>query len=377
MTIIKADTFSHIKHEIPRTVPFIAFVVSSWHLDNLIAFLRLNDLQEGIAIVQPMGDIQDDSKYRLSAENFKGYEKLFSKVCFINKLDYGINVAAFIKYLFAGTKDSMYLIASHTRISARTVSRLLYLRVKFKYIFLDEGTGSYLPYKMMVLPGTRGYKYLCLKETLKQGIYLLCQPFLYRFCVDVSKFHLYRETKNHTLVCDDSISTTLRKIYTDRTYGESFNKKQDLIFILKDFRLFEERRRLEIYHYLLEYLQNTPYLIYIKKHPCDTNSDFDEFVKKYQNVVVLKTKKSAEELMPFYTPKFIIGDYTTALFSSADVFKIEAVSFIGLYLTYFKDIPDWYRKEITFFEHAFRDNEYLSFPATYDELFRELDKKCR
>jgi hypothetical protein len=59
MKIIKVANFNDIKKDIKGIIPFISFVVTSWHFDNLIAYLLLNNLRNGVVIVRPQDNIKN------------------------------------------------------------------------------------------------------------------------------------------------------------------------------------------------------------------------------------------------------------------------------------------------------------------------------
>jgi hypothetical protein len=365
--IIKAANFNVIKKDIRGAVPFISFVVTSWHFDNLIAYLLLNNLRNGVVIVRPQGNIKNKTKYRLSEENFFGYEYLFDRIYFLHSSYIKLDIYALIRYSYAVFDNTLYLIVPGTRLSIRIISSVLYLQSVVKTIIIDEGLGCYLPYENFVSYGNTNPN----RRKINNFIYLLLKDLIInRYSKKAYNFCLFHETYNGQLICNNPLSISLKSIYTDR-FHKIDKQKNETIIIYKDFGVVDFAVDLDIYSRLLDFLQHEKYLIYIKKHPNDINPDFDIFLRKYQNVRLLDNKKSAEEIVPIYTPKILIGGYTTALFSSANIFQIKSISFMMMYISR-KEVPAIIKTNISFFRTRFNSNNYLFFSLCFEELFEEM-----
>jgi hypothetical protein len=370
MKIIKADNFIQIKAELSNSVPFFAYIVTSWHLDNLIAYLLLSKLKGGVVIIRPQSNIKNDTRFRLTEDNFIDYEYLFDKVYFLNSVYIKIDIFALIIHFLSFPRKDSYLIVPDTRLSIRALSSLLYLHLSFNYILIDEGLGSYLPYENFLFYGKSSY----LKQKIKNILYLLfIKPIIKKSCNIICDFRFYN-LEQDKLICNNAISMMLNKIYTNRGNNTSRIKQYEKnILIFKDFGVVDQNIDFDIYSHVLDYLQNTAYHIYIKRHPNDMDKLFENFLIKYSNVTLLYTKKSGEELVAIYSPNIIIGGYTTVLFSSVNIFNVHAISFMKIYLT-FSNLNRTVRQNINFFISKFDNNTILMFPSGFDEFFCLVDK---
>jgi hypothetical protein len=370
MKIIKADNFIQIKTELSNSVPFFAFIVSSWHLDNLIAYLLLNKLKGGIVIIRPQSNIKDDTRFRITEDNFVEYECLFDKVYFLNSVYIKIDIFAIIIHFLSSPRKESYLIVPDTRLSIRVLSSLLYLHLSFNYILIDEGLGSYLPYENFLSYGNSSY----FKQKIKNILYLLfIKPIIKKSCNTICDFRFYNLEKDK-LICNNAVSMTLNKIYTNKDNNVSRIKQYEKnILIFKDFGVVDQNIDFDIYFRILDFFQNTAYHIYIKRHPNDMDKHFENFLSRYSNVTLLSTKKSGEKLVAIYSPNIIIGGYTTVLFSSANIFNIHAISFMRIYLA-FNSLNRTVRQNINFFINKFDNNTILMFPYDFDEFFGLIEK---
>jgi hypothetical protein len=244
---------------------------------------------------------------------------------------------------------------------------VLYLQSAVKNIIIDEGLGCYLPYENFVSYGNINPN----KRKINNFIYLLLKDLIVnRYCKGVYNFCLFHENYNGQLICNNPLSLALKSIYTDRCHKID-RQENEAIIIYKDFGVVDFAIDLDIYSRLLGFLQHEKYLIYIKKHPNDINPDFDIFLRQYQNVRLLDNKKSAEEIVSIYTPKILIGGYTTALFSSANIFQIKSISFMMMYISR-AEVPAIIKTNISFFRTRLNSNNYLFFPLYFEELFKEI-----
>jgi hypothetical protein len=370
MKIVKADSFIQIKTELSNSVPFFAYIVSSWHLDNLIAYLLLSKLKGGVVIIRPQSNIKNETRFRLTEDNFIGYEYLFDKVYFLNLAYIKIDIFAIIIHFLSFPRKNSYLIVPDTRLSIRVLSSLLYLRLSFNYILIDEGLGSYLPYENFLSYGNSSY----FKQRIKNILYLLfIKSIIKKSCNTICDSRFYNLEKDK-LICNNAISRMLNKIYMDKSNNTSRIKQfEKNILIFKDFGIVDQNIDFDIYSRVLDYLQDTAYHIYIKRHPNDTDKCFENFLSRYSNVTLLCTRKSGEELVAIYSPNIIIGGYTTVLFSSANIFNVHAISFMKIYLA-FNNLNRTVQQNINFFINKFDNNTILMFPYDFDEFFCLVDK---
>jgi hypothetical protein len=371
MIIFDAIDFKNIRSKIPTSPPFISFIITSWHFDNLIAFLLSNNLKNGIVFVRPQSNIKNQTKYRLSKENFIGYEYLFETVYFLHNPHIKLKFLSALRYFYCSFHNSIYLIVPSTRVSVRIISSLLYLKLSLNNVIIDEGLGCYLPYNNFISYGNTGR----IKRIINSFIYSILKKIIVdRYCNSIHDFCFFYSNSENKLLCNNIVSSALKSIYIKRYHEMCLNHTNDenTILILKDFNIVNADIDLIIYSNLFEYLTNKNCRIYIKKHPNDINLKFDSFVEGYSNVKLIDSGKSAEELIPIYTPKLLIGGYTTALFSSANIFEIKSISFMMIYLNY-AGVNEIIKENISFFKRKFEYNDYLTFPSSYNELFQMLN----
>jgi hypothetical protein len=259
------------------------------------------------------------------------------------------------------------------RLSIRILSLLLHLKVTFRYIILDEGIGCYLPYEMFFMYGDNNQ----LWKKINNSIYnLIVEPIIkQKICIDVSDFRLFESDKNNKLKCNAAIADTLRCIYLNRRNNENkFEEK--CIFVFKDFGVVASEEDISIYTKVFNFFVDLQYTVYVKKHPNDSDRRFDHLLDNYNNVKLITSIESGEELVAVYSPKFLLGGYTTVLFSAANIFNLHTISFMRMYLE-FEKLNPIIRNNIMFFHDKFDTNKYLFFPAGYDELSQLLIKEVR
>jgi hypothetical protein len=368
MKIIRTDNFTQIKADFSRSTPFFAYIVSSWHLDNLIAYLLLNKLKGGVVIIQPQSNIKNDTRFRLTEDKFARYEYLFNKIYFLNTAYIKIDLFSIIARCFFVKKSCAYLIVPDSRLSIRVLSSLLYLNLTFNYILIDEGLGCYLPYENFLSYGNTNH----FKQKINNIVYMLfVKPIIKKICNTVCDFRFYK-LKNDKLVCNNTISVILNNIYKDRNRSKRMENGKNIL-IFKDFGVVDTSIIAYVYSHILNYFQKTEYHIYIKRHPNDVDEQFESFLNTYNNVTLLNTEQSGEELMSIYFPMVILGGYTTVLFSSANIFNVSAISFMKIYLN-FNNIDKIVKKNIDFFIEKFTGNAVLMFPSSFEELFDLFEK---
>jgi hypothetical protein len=370
MVVDTVEKFNLIKNKISEVVPFVALITTSWHLDNLISFVMLNNLCGGVVIVQPQSNINNNTKFRLSAEQFAQYTDLFSHVYFLKDPYLKIDFIAIIKYFFYIFQNTAYLICPNTRLSIRLLSSLLHLKLSFQYVIIDEGLGCYLSYEDAWHYGKNNK----IKRKINNLLYRLSiKPLINRFCKPekISDFRLFTSYQNQ-LVCNEAVANSIRKVYDNRIYKVISKVHIDNIIIFKDFNVVDKKVDFIVYSRLLEYFQNLNYFVYIKKHPNDIDIDYDNLVKQYPNVQIINTIYSGEELISICHPQIVIGGYTTALFSSANIFKTKSISFMTIYLS-LDGIGKSLCRNIKFFSKNFSNNNYLVFPSTFENLFQNIE----
>ncbi|MDB9065977.1 hypothetical protein PN642_22005, partial [Parabacteroides distasonis] len=57
---------------------FVGFVTTTWHLDNLLAYVKMKKMKRGVLVVCSQNNIHDESKNRLSIEYIDRCGHVFS-----------------------------------------------------------------------------------------------------------------------------------------------------------------------------------------------------------------------------------------------------------------------------------------------------------
>ncbi len=319
---------------------FYALIITSWHLDNLIAYIRRNNLAPGSLFVLPQFKKDGIPVYRLTQAQIKEYKNsFFTEVIFNSDPVLPFNIKNLLSYLFIKKRNSITVI-SPGGVNYRLISIICKFRYSHKCVIIDEGIGAYLPQKDFEKIKTKSdssrFKITNYLSAIKQN---LSKLFINQI-IDEKIFQNHGQLVPRTEVCD-----SLKTLYISSVSEKNTEK---CIMLFKDFEVIEFEEIKILYKELLDMLSMTKLKIYVKKHPNDKDKNFDLLIARYSNAELINDLSSGEFLIAKYKPMCIIGGVSTVLFSAAAIFKTPTYSFMLLYKNYkgiSKDrlrIIDWY-----------------------------------
>lgn len=358
----------HFNNSLSTQTHFIAFVITTWHFDNLMSYIIRNKLKGGILVVRPQSNITNNSKYRITKEYISSFNYEFASIIFIENLPKR-EILTTLKYLFSKKTGTVMLIVPSMRPSITIISMVLFLKKNIIYISIDEGMSSYLSYKNLML--SQSGKKNILLIILKNIIYKTFSSLFIRItCKSLIDHRLFiHDAKKKILSVNPNVANLLEVIYRGRTH--SYDKVKNII-VFKDFGFLSEENDISIYHSLLFELNKIGIKIYLKKHPNDVSDSFDLALSDLKNIEIINKSLSGEDIITKYNPICIVGGYSTVLFSSSNIFKIKAISFMDIYL-FLDNIKTVYKNNIDHFRYLFRKNEYIKFTSDLTSTISEIE----
>lgn len=317
---------------------YISLVYTSWHLDNLNVFINEHKLSKGIIIICPQSNINNESRYRLNISNFSDLDYSNCKIYRINNLNITFTIQNIIKRLFVIGKKSrpLYLINA-AGINLKFLSNIPLKYKNIVSVILDEGTGSYIsPIKDKVHKRVIGNKnnhkiyYHYLKDFIHE---ILKNSILFLLNISIINNLMFRND-GEKLIANETVCGGLFKYYK-KNKDSKIQRKSIVLFT--DFGVLNDEILPDFYTNLFEHLTSLNIHIYIKKHPNDRNSNtFNEIISKYDNIEILNYKKSGEQLIADFNPEFVVGGFSTVIFTSAPIFKLKSYSYLPIYKELFK-----------------------------------------
>jgi hypothetical protein len=353
--------FDYTQHD-----TFIAAIITSWHLDNLIAYLNTYEPgKKGILIILPQFRNSEKLIFRLEKEQIKNFEETyFTEVIFHSDTKFSFNFLWPFLYLFKQKKESLKII-SPGNINFRLLSNLCRLHKKHEYIIIDEGIGAYLPGKDFEIIKTKSEG-----EKKTRNFYKLKNLLISKYTNSIENFKIFHPVADK-LVPNKPILNALEKYYQTQAHESSHTK---LIVLFKDFGVIDFQHTKELYRYFFDFIKANKFTLIIKKHPNDIDRNFDDFVSAYPNITVIQNLISGEQLVANCRPDSIIGGFSTVLFSSAAIFNIRTLSFMLLYKQ-MDGISDEHKRIIDWFYSRFDQQlKSMKFVSTKEEIIETLSK---
>jgi|GEM_PF-3311373 len=349
-------------------IDFIGAVTSSWHFDNLIAFVKYKNLRKGVLILVPQSNMKDDSRYRISDSQVKQYGGLFEQVIKLSgerlRGD-GLNILRQLPSLWRRNGRPLYILNTFTDIGF--ISLLPCLKRKYIGVWVDEGIGRYMSKEAFVKTQVNtNYddRYI---PKLKKQIKRFVSDFLIHNKIE---FFLY-EKKDNLLFLNPTVAENLKQVYTDRVVPNNDTVKNVIYF--KDYNVVSDKIHTELLNKIIPLIVESGCQLIIKKHPNDINSSFDEKFEDNSDVKILRNTISGEELVVRAKPEVIISGFSTVTFSSGFIFDIPVVSTINLYKQH-EELDDLNRSLIDEFYAYFNHNANLLFPNNEEVLLADIKK---
>jgi hypothetical protein len=340
-------------------INFVATIMTSWQLDNLIAYLRINQLSGGILIVTKAPNVS----YRLSESQVNIYKKCFEHIFFCENRAASYRYSSLCKSLFRKSSKPLRIIRPHPIPSLRIISLFISPKRKLRYVEIDEGRNSWqASSRAMNLAWVKKGRLYKRAQLLKIAA---IQLFSFLFIDEKEKATFLLKTKGK-LLPNQPLCRALKAIYGERIEPVE-SVKTALIF--KDYSIVSEEHTKLFFDVLLKSLISTDLKIVIKKHAQDINPDFDEYIKtSYRSIEIVRNTQSGEEMVAIYKPEMIVGGFSTVIFTSALIFHIKTLSYMllykGLKKTHCED------KEIERFYENFKND--IHFPESLNDLENEI-----
>ena len=304
---------------------FVALVITSWHLDNLIAYLHTNKYSNGLLIVAPQLIIKKKPIYRLEHDNWKQYvDNYFSEVTILDNPIISFNKKDVIGAFFK-KKPGQIEVFSPGNINIRVICNVIPHYSQIKCTIIDEGIGAFLSAFDFEKIKTKSDT-----ENSKESLFgLLLKRIVRSLLISEIKDAKMLRWENGKLAPNKMVCSNIRKLY--ETQISSHTPKDKNVLLFKDFGIIPFLFSVDIYKVLLNILQQKGYSVYIKMHPNDVDDDFNSFALSYSNVNLIQDKESGERLVVKYSPRYVLGGFSTVIFSTSAIFNTTTISFMNLY----------------------------------------------
>lgn len=330
------------------SIDFCAYVVSSWHLIALYAALsklkrKFERNIKGYVLISPFNRDKPE-KYRIDITMLRQFNDI--------KIDYYYNI---INHLSKKDWAKSLLDLCKTNLKK---AKTLYLFSSFDYNFTwcsqftfsnrrqitlcrtDEGSGTYI--------SKRDFYYFSypeglnkIKKKIKASIKVFFR-FVSIFCVCFSKvkfesFFLLKKKGGYFSADEENVSFIRNIVLANPDYDSKLFKKEQIL-ILKDYdwNLLSLDDSVCFYQAIIDFLtKETQKDIYIKRHPCDNDSDFANIIaKKNKNVKIIDSRNGIENLYLQLLPSIVFGGDSTATYTIRILFSTRVINFTKLYREY-------------------------------------------
>jgi len=326
---------------------FVALVHSSWHLDSLTTWLYGKKLV-GLVLIMPQSNIGDGDFFRLQIEDIQSIDLM--KNCTVVKYDNDFHsskvsfVTSLISRIIKGTKANNHIFL----LSAMDMNLSLLARVhysyKVDYVVLDEGNGSYFPFREF------SYRKAALKfgsNNIRTYIYTYRSVIVKFFKdlaismmrVNVNKWDFFMPNVDTAeLNVNKSFSKILKSILSERALlNNTALKKPDLArtaLIFVDFNVTDENEMAGLIEKIISELRyhGENWAIYIKPHP---NSEIHKYISIQSGVVLVDGNINGEELAIMLNPNIIFGGWSSITYHLPYLVDVPIIAFCPLYLEEF------------------------------------------
>jgi len=344
---------------------FAAISISGWHLSVVYSYLlSINKEINGIIFI---------NSNRITEEMLVDIDGINITYIDINKLTYNKR----LKYLFflffsqnkINGKDFWLLTPYGYNLSFFAEMRKLFKNKNIHIIKFDEGIGSYLSELDFNMFGNQNSRQNIIKK-IKIKIKLKVKKFLINKLknnmYDLNDFFLFNKTKNG-LVENQETLRYLREFYKEyANYTLNYKKNQILIFKDYDSGRIKKKDIILFYEQLISLLSSYNKTIYIKKHPYDNESTFNETMNKIDNVELIENSLDAEMIFSYLEPEMTFGGVSTCCFSIPIIFNTPVYNFSNLYKKY--EIVPILKKEIELRKCYFPNDNRIIFLNSYKEI---------
>lgn len=328
---------------------FVAFVYSTWHLDNVIANMHLYSLDSGLIIVLP------SVSRRFIAENFNHSALTKCHVVEVGKYSVRSSYKNLYRFL-KRNKQSKLVIFNSLGIDIRLLLSLPLNSRDVNLVIYDEGTGSYCsPYylkKNRYRTTFSAYLIITFIELLKLIARILLD-------IKVSKSLLFIKS-NGLYYPNVGLVKQLRDVYINYEHV-----KLDIPIIQNSVIFFKDLdfNDLEFYKDLFDQIGSSK-TIYVKLHPSHQDPTFIEFLKRYNSIVIPNTI-SGEYAVSILKPSYIIGGLSTILYTSSVLYDIQVISLFDLYVS-----RDFIKKNTIYFKLNNSIGRNLNIVKNINEIIR-------
>jgi len=323
-----SDVLSEFGNDLTQ-FEFMAMIYSTWHLNNLTVFMNERNLKNGLILILPQSNINDSSKFRLKESHFKSSYYTNCILVFINSTYSGLSIKNLIKRLtvnYMKARNPFFLV-SPGGINFKVYSSIS-PAIKLTLVKIDEGTASYITsaqhklFKKSVGSGVKSSRisprYLLdvVSDKLKSAYLFLTRSAI----VD---YLLFQKNKGSFSI-NTQLAQGLKSYYNENSTDSTYS---GIILFFKDFSIVHDEILEDFYLDLFNHLTKGDQKVLIKKHPNDTGKYFDELIEAINNVEIIDYSGSGEQLIADSKPKFVLGGFSTVMFTSPAIFQIKTISF--------------------------------------------------
>ena len=326
---------------------FIALVHSSWHLDSLSTWLYGNKLV-GLVLIMPQSNIGDGNFFRLQVEDVKSIDLMKESTVVKYDSHFCSSKFRFITSLLSRVVQKPEPNKSVFLLSAMDVNLSLLANIHFSfrvdYIVLDEGNGSYFPFKEF------SYRKSALKfgpndirtyiYTYRSVIVKFVKDLALNFMgVEVKKWDFF-EVKGdiNELKVNQAFCIALKNILSRRVLLKkaaiSTHLIADSAIVFVDFNVVDERVMAGLIEKIILEIRchDETLNIYIKPHP---NSEIHKYIPILSGVLIVDESINGEELAIMLKPKIIFGGWSSITYHLPYLVNAPIIAFCPLYLKMF------------------------------------------
>lgn len=303
---------------------YVAIITSKWHLYGLESFLLNIKINSADKISIYVMYHKPSNRFRIEDEDFYLRYKYDLRIKYVKDFNDIIND---IKY--TSNENKNYKIINPMEPSLRLYYRLkkLNIRNKVNYIIIDEGLGNYVSEdifnKMANIKNEDSYLEL-------KSIKRFFNKLVLKLLKNVERRTLFSKKKNKLILnieVADSLKVYFNEIKSEKYILSDINRKSILIVSDNISNIcrkndFESIQYKSICKFLKDNFKG--YDIYLKPHPNEMKC-LEKF-KEMEDIKLLDTNLSFENLINNNDFEYVLGFSSTALITCANIFNKKCYS---------------------------------------------------
>ena len=316
---------------------FIAYVYSTWHLDNVMANMLIKGVTKGLIFVLPL------ELKRFVKANFDHPVLSNCTIVELRHVDVKCDYFLLKRRIFEKNSQTIHIFNS-MGVDLYLLLSLPLRNNHVDYLIFDEGTGSYFPKFIIKQSRYNNFLWTYVNITFKE---MVKNIMVWLTDIKITKSLLFVKRKN-TYSLNISLTEALSKVYSQYTKAElDIPVIENSVILFKDANLGD----VEFYKKIFSLIPKN-YQIYVKLHPMEKREEFSKLAQEF-NCLIIPNAISGEYVVNLLKPKYVIGGVSTVVYTSSAIFGCNVVSLYYLYIKY----------------------NYINRYVIYDRLNKCLDRK--